>query len=168
MSYRPIVLDANLLSIFTEIGRLNLLLTLLDTHDLHVTPAIVNELSAAVRFGHTHVQEALNLIGADGRVQVTAPSRVALGRLDNRPAWMALGEAECIALCQSQGWVFASFDRKAINYCKREGIFCLTLPAIFAALWRTNVVTQEAVRQIVEELEQGGRRIQNKEEIFRE
>lgn len=71
-------------------------------------------------------------------------------------------------MCQSRGWVFASFDRKAINYCVREKILCLTLTAIFAALWKTGVIPQPEVHRIIQELEQGGRQIRDKAEIFKE
>lgn len=166
MAHRPIFLDANLLSIFTELGRLELLMKLLHTHELHVSPAILNELSIAVKHGHTHVQAALDLIGIGKPIQVTAPSTDELSNLRHLPTWMAAGEAECIVVCQTRGWIFASFDRKAINYCIREKIFYLTLPAILAAFWKTGMIPQQEVRQMVQELEQGGRQIRDKAEIF--
>ena len=168
MAYRPVFLDANLLSIFTEIGRVDLLMRLLNAHELYVSPAILNELSTAVRHGHTHVQAALDLIGTRKSIQVTAPSADELSDLRNLPTWMAAGEAECIVVCQTRGWVFSSFDRKAINYCVREKILYLTLPAILAALWKNGLIPQQEVQQIIQELEQGGRQIRDKAEIFKE
>lgn len=140
MAHRPIFLDANLLSIFTEFGWLEFLMKLLYAHELHVSPAILNELSIAVKHGHTHVQVALALIGVGKPIQVTAPSTDELSNLHHLPTWMAAGEAECIVVCQVRGWIFASFDRKAINYCVREKVFYLTLPAILAAFWKTGMI----------------------------
>lgn len=74
MARRPIFLDANLLSIFTEIDRVDLLMRLLNAHELHVSPTIVNELSTAVKRGHIHVQAALDRIGAGRPIGVTALS----------------------------------------------------------------------------------------------
>jgi hypothetical protein len=167
MAHRPIFLDANLLSIFTEFGWLELLMKLLYAHELHVSPAILNELSIAVKHGHTHVQVALALIGVGKPIQVTAPSADELSKLGNLPPWMASGEAECIVVCQARGWIFASFDRKAINYCAREKVLYLTLPAILAAFWKTGMIPQQEVQQMVQELEQGGRQIRDKAEIFK-
>ncbi len=140
---------------------------LLAAHDLHVSPAILRELSMAVRRGHAHIQGALDIIGIDGPIKVTAPSTVESNNLTNLPTWMAMGEAECIVVCQSRGWVFASFDRKAINYCIHEKILYLTLSAILAALWKTDLILQDEVLQIVEQLEQNGRHIRDKAEIFK-
>lgn len=142
MNHRPIFLDANLLSIFSEIGRLELLLTLLSAHDLHVSPAILRELSMAVKRGHAHIQVVLDLINVDGPIKVTAPSTFESSNLTNLPSWMAMGEAECIVVCRSRGWVFASFDRKAINYCIREKILYLTLNAILTAFWKFHMIPQ--------------------------
>jgi hypothetical protein len=128
----------------------------------------VDELSTAVKRGHTHVQAALDLIGAGRPIQVTTPSPDESNSLSKLPTWMAAGEGECIVMCQTRGWVFASFDRKAINYCVREKILCLTLTAILAALWKTELVPQQEVQRIIQELEQGGRQIRDKTEIFKE
>lgn len=121
MAHRPIFLDANLLSIFTELGRLELLMKLLHAHELHVSPAILNELSIAVKHGHTHVQAALALIGVGKPIQVTAPSADELSRLGNLPTWMASGEAEALLPVKSVvGSLPRSTARQSITVCVKK------------------------------------------------
>jgi len=79
---------------------------------------------------------------------------------------MGTGEAEAIIMCQKRGWVFASHDRKAINYCQRHNIMVITLNDILAALWQGNVVSQTEVSEIINHLESTGRLIKNKAQIL--
>jgi len=167
MRKNSILLDANILSIFTEVGRLDILFELFKKKDLYVSPAILDELQIAVERGQVHIQEIIDSIGTEKLIQITAPTGAESTPIDTYPQWMGSGEAECIAICQSRGWTFSSFDRRAINYCIRENIKYLKLNVILTSLWRSKMLTKDEVQQIVQEIEQSGRQIRDKDEIFK-
>ena len=168
MGKLPIFIDSNLLSIFTEVSRLHMLITLFDGHGLHVSPAVHSELVTAVERGRNHIVKALELVEDGKIINITAPSPSEFAQLEDLPKWMALGEAECIVICQTRGGVFASFDRKATNYCHNHGIPYLTLNRVLTALWQKGAATKDEVRKIIEEIEQSGRRIRSAAEILQD
>jgi predicted nucleic acid-binding protein len=72
MKKLPIFLDTDLLSIFAEIERFELLLELFQGHELFVSSAVHQELSAGLQLGHAFLQDVLKQIG-EGKVITTKP-----------------------------------------------------------------------------------------------
>jgi predicted nucleic acid-binding protein len=168
MSQQPILLDTNIFSIFAELGKTDLLLAVLNQHLLFVSPTVYTELSVGLSRGHTHLRYALDLVGENKSINVAILTSEEANSLKTLPAWLGSGEAESIVVCQSRGWIFASYDRKAVNYCKNRAIFTLTLNDILAAIWQGNIVSKDDVTEMIRQLEAGGRIIKAKEDILKD
>lgn len=168
MSQEPVLLDTNIFSIFAELGKSDLLPVVLNRHPLYVTPIVHDELSVGLNRGHTHLQSALDLIGKNKQIRIVSLTSAEIASVKTLPTWLGSGEAEAIAVCQSRGWVFTSYDRKAVSYCKSKGILTFTLNDILAALWQGNIVSKDEVKEMIRQLETGGRTIRAKTEILKE
>ena len=162
-----IVVDTNILSIFAEIDQLDLLTTIFKKHKLVIVPAVYQEISIGVKRGHKHLQLALNLIDQDKFVEIVSSSLDEKEHLAALPSTFGLGEAESIIICQTRGWTFASFDRKAVNFCRQNGITVVTLNDILAAAWKGDFTTKQKIQEIIQQIEATGRTLRAKEEILK-
>jgi hypothetical protein len=55
-----------------------------------------------------------------------------------------------------------------VSYCKSKGILTFTLNDILAALWQGNIMSKDGVKEMIRQLETGGRTIRAKTEILKE
>lgn len=165
MSKLPILLDTDIGSIFAEIGQFEQLLQLFQGHNLLVSTTVHQELTTGLQLRYNFLQAVLKYIGKGKVITIHPP--IAQTELNHLPNWMGRGEGESIIICQQQGWIFASNDCKATNYCKRNSILCITLNDILAALWKGNIVTKPELQQIITEIEATNRKIRSKENILK-
>lgn len=168
MTRQSILLDTNIFSIFAEITRFDLLLAVLDKHKLYISPTVHSELSIGLSRGHIFLQQVLDFIGENQPIAVVKLTSNETRSLKMLSASLAPGEAESIVVCQHRGWVFTSFDRKAVNFCKHNNIAVLTLNNILAAAWKGNFVSKDEIKEIIRQLEAKGRIIKAKNEILKE
>jgi predicted nucleic acid-binding protein len=168
MSQQSVLLDTNIVSIFAELDKLDLLVRVLHQHQLQVAPTVYKELSVGLNRGHIFLQQALDLIGEDKQIHVVSLMQEEANLLRMLPAWLGSGEAESIVICQSRSGIFTSFDRKAVDYCRNNSISVFTLNDILAALWVGKIVSKDEVRTIIATLEAAGRKIRAKSEILQE
>ncbi|HEY4672990.1 MAG TPA: hypothetical protein VIH03_02375 [Nitrososphaerales archaeon] len=149
-----IVADADILSIFAKIKRLDIL-------DKLFKEIIIPQ---SVRF---------ELMKGEIDVGSIAPSIVKLTRdeLRNlRGAYPKIGrgERECIVISKSRGIPLASNDRVVNSSCRTEGKEYLSLTDLLRFAILKNVITREEARKLIKLIEQEeNTTIKNKEEIFK-
>lgn len=162
-----IVLDTNILSIFAELDQLEFLTTVLRKHELVVTPAIYQEISTGIKRGHKHLQPVLDLVGEGKTIDIVSIPSDEKKQLATLPSTLGQGEAESIVVCLSRGWIFSSFDRKAVKFCRQNGVAVITLNDILAAAWKGKFTTKRKVRAIIRQIEATGRTLKAKDEILK-
>lgn len=166
---RFLVFDTNILSMFAELGQLELLLTLFRRWRLCVTLAVHDELQAGIKHGHNYLGQIIShLEKTEPRIEIVIVREDESAILPTLPSRFARGEADSIVVCQMRGWVFVSHDKKAVNYCKRNGIAVLTLSNILAALWQSNLVNKTFVAELIQQFEASGRIIRDKDTILQQ
>ncbi|MGH8069694.1 MAG: hypothetical protein ACRERE_31520 [Candidatus Entotheonellia bacterium] len=160
--------DTNILSTFTKIGELPLLMRLFADDGIGVVPAVYEELHNGVSKGYVALKAALEAIQRRqiGLVMPTAAETLEKGAL---PRSFDEGERETIAVAKPRGYTILTNERLVKNWCKIAGITYWDLPGILRALWRTNLLPKEQVRRLITEIEEKDRIVlKDQRQIFEE
>jgi len=149
-----VVLDADLLSTFARINRLDILNDLFD--QIIVPQSVNSELGKAeIDTGSLNSEVA----------KLTRVELLALKEMDVR---LGKGERECIAIAKNRKVPLASNDKLVHTTCKEEGVGYFTLPRLLRLAISKNVVDRGKARKIVELIEGEERTvIKDKNEIFK-
>ena len=149
-----IVADADILSIFAKIKRLDILDRLFK--EIIIPLSVRSEL----------MKGEINVRGiASTAVKLT---RDELRNLRGAYPNIGRGERECLVISKSRGILLASNDRVVNSLCRTEGIeyFSLTDLLRFAILRK--VITREEARELIKLIErEENTTIKNREEIFK-
>ena len=143
-----IISDTNILSSFASADALNLLPKLFPHETIHIPPAVIEELQAALDRGQTYVERVFNALSA-GEIQaieLTIEERVLMTAL---PSKLHDGEREGIVICQTRKYPFLSNDRRAVRYCEKNGIRAIALDALLRLLWIRRIISQDEVKALI-------------------
>lgn len=163
-----ILCDTNIFSTFAKINQLELLLRLFAHDEIAVVPAVYEELQEGVRRGYVLLQAAIAYV-QQGEIAILTPNTQEIFDKDALPRSFDAGERETIAVAQSRRYVILTNETHIKNWCKCSGISHWDLPQVLRAMWRTNLLTKEQVRSLVEQIEIKDRVVfKNQEAIFGE
>jgi len=163
-----ILCDTNILSTFAKIDQLGLLLQLFSDDEMAVVPAVYEELQEGIRRGYVPLEAASAHIQR-GSMIILAPNTQEIFDKDALPRSFDAGERETIAVANSRGYSILTNETHVKNWCERMGLAYWDLPRILRALWRTDLLTKEQVRELVEQIEMKDRVVfKNQEAIFEE
>lgn len=164
-----ILADTNIVSTFSRVDALDLVVRLFRPERIHLASATFTELRRAVEAGCSFLEPVLAAAEAGNEILITSatPEEVIVAR--SLPSSLGLGEAESIAVCLSRpGTRLLTNDKRARNYCRERGVRCLDLAAILRAIWIRNVATRNEVADLIRTMEMTeGLVIKNKQEILR-
>ncbi len=148
------VFDADLLSTFSNISRLDILNDLFQ--DILVPPSVVLEMkNAQIKFSTSHTRNA----------KLTREELLSLRNMDPR---LGRGERECLAIAGLRMMALASDDKIVHQMCKKENIDYLSLPRILRLAILSKVMDRKDVKDIVRMVERRERTvIRNQKEIFK-
>ena len=143
-----IVSDTNILSSFASADALNLLAELFPDETIHIPPAVEKELQVALVHGKTHVERVLQALEAGGiqPIKLTEAERLLMPTL---PAKLHAGEREAIVICQARQHLFLTNDKRAVRYCKLNGIDTLKLEMLLRLLWIRRIMSQDEVKTLI-------------------
>jgi len=160
--------DTNILSTFAKINQLTLLFRLFGDERIGVVPAVYSEFQAGVNKGYVYLQAVTKLI-QQGRIDLAALTAQEVFEANALPTSFDAGERETLAVAKSRGCSILTHEKQIKNWCKREQIVYWDLPGLLRALWRTNVISRELVRSLIDQIEAKDRIIfRNKEVILQE
>ena len=69
------------------------------------------------------------------------------------------GEVESIVVYLKRGYLFSSFDRRAISVAMNLGVNVVTAGVIFKGLWVKGIATKEEVLMVVQDIETSDNRL---------
>lgn len=146
-----IVFDADILSYFSKLDRLHLLVELFAA-PLLVSPNVQHELQKGLQSGYKELQSALDLIqaGTLKTLTMTDAARAFMPQIGIAPD---KGETDSLAYCLAHDIVFATNDRRAYRRGRELGVQCLRLPTLLRLLWTRRVLNQAGVEDLVAEME---------------
>jgi predicted nucleic acid-binding protein len=147
-------IDADILSTFARINRLDILDALFDR--VILPASVIAELGKA------------NISVANLKHEVSKLSRDELLSLRGIDPRLGRGESESFALARHRGLLLASNDKMVISLCRKEKVDYLTLPRILRLAVLEGEITRGEARQLLRQIEQEERTvIKDKDEVFR-
>ena len=163
-----ILCDTNILSTFAKTNQLTLLLQLFARDKMGVVPAVYEELQEGIRRGYVALEAAIAHI-QQGSMAILTPNAQEIFEKDALSRSFDAGERETMAVAKSRGYTILMNETHVGNWCKRIGIEYWDLPQILRALWRTNLLTKEQVRALIEQIEMRDRVVfKNQASVFEE
>lgn len=155
------VIDADVLSTFAKIKRLDILAKVFGKSELLICPAVVSDLE--------HSKSQLVREVAASRLF----NRIALSKQENNLVEkiylrknLGMGETECIAVCKIRSAILITNDRKAIELAEVLGVDIIDLETILYSL--KDLVDKNQLKQIIADIESKDRVIiVNKDKILK-
>jgi len=85
-----------------------------------------------------------------GDIQVLDLSATEQRIAQGLPTKLNDGECEAIALAQNRKARLLSNDKKAVRYCRRNGIKVVDLPYLLRELWIRRIISQDEVKTLID------------------
>lgn len=164
MKGNVLLLDSDIASTFAKIDRLELLKRLFSDCRLSITPEVYEEILAPMEYGYTFPLKIIEFfdVTTPGKKDVEEYQKLLLSKTN-----LGKGEIESIVICRNRDYLFSSMDSKALKFAKSHGVKTISLHAILKSLLKSNIVTEEEIREIITEIEEKERTIiSNQEYIF--
>lgn len=138
-----IVADADFLSAFLKIDRLNLVFEALETKEIVIAGGVLHELEQAQVY--SKLLEALH----------SQQYKIIVQDIEHKgPEDLGRGERESILLAQKSHALLLMDDRKAAQYAQQEGITVLSIPAFLFFCKTGRFLSHESLRDIITELKE--------------
>lgn len=139
-------IDADVLSTFAKIKRLDLLAKVFGKSELLICPAVLSDFgrskSKLVRdVAESKLFSHVNLSNQERNLAEKIYSRKNLG----------MGETECIALCKTGNAIFVTNDSKAAELAEKLGVNVVDLEAILYSL--KDLMDKNQLKQIITDIE---------------
>ena len=154
------VIDADVLSTFAKIKRLNLLAKAFGKSELLICPAVLSDLE------HSKSQLVREVAASKlfNHVSLSKQEDNLIEKIYSRKN-LGMGETECIAVCKARDVVLVTNDRKAIDLAEELGVNIVDLETILYSL--KDLTDKNQLRQIIADIESKDKVIiVNKDKIF--
>jgi predicted nucleic acid-binding protein len=80
-------------------------------------------------------------------------------KIKEKHAKIGKGESESIVVCLNRGYLFSSFDKKAIMVAKAVGVEIITAGVVFKGLSVKGIATKEEILKIIRDIESSDNRV---------
>lgn len=155
------VIDADVLSTFAKIKRLELLPKVFGKSELLICPAVLSDLERS----KSQLVSDIAISKLFSHVNLNNQEHNLVERIHSRKN-LGIGETECIALCKARNAVFVTNDRKAIELAEELGVNVVDLETVLYSL--KDLTDKHQLRQIIADIESKDRvMIVNKDKILR-
>jgi len=129
-------------------------LRLFSKNHLLITPSVYRELKVPKEYGYDFPDQIFNsrrfelvqLTGGEGK---EFKSKLLMVKTFHN------GELEAVIIARSRGYMFSSYDTKALEFAVSEGIEVLYLHLILRALWKFGVLTPDGMKELIGCMELG-------------
>jgi|GEM_PF-355269 len=149
-----VIIDTDILSMFTKAEALAILGRLLGQDRLATTPAIRDEIAVPLQYGYDFPLQALAHAAI---APLSDQAWLEHERLRAMGATLGRGELEAIAFCRTEGALFTTNDLVARRFALDQGVHAISLQAILRGLWVTGVCSKSEVRELLERLKRADR-----------
>lgn len=149
-----IMLDTDIASAFAKAGHFDMIISLFGR--VGITPGVYEELLIPLKHGYEYPGEIFQKAEL---VTISEEEQKKYLKLVQKYVKIGRGEMESIVVCLKRGYLFSSFDKKAIFAAKELGVNIITAGAIFKGLIVKRVVTKEEVLRIIRDIEVSDNRV---------
>jgi predicted nucleic acid-binding protein len=149
-----LILDTDIASAFAKAGHFDVLIKLFG--NVGITPIVYEELQTPLMHGYEYPDEIFNKAEL---VTISEEEQRDYLKLKEEHSKIGKGELESIVVCRKRGFLFSSFDKKAISVAKESGVNVITAGAIFKGLLLKGVATKREVLKILQDIETSDNRL---------
>lgn len=149
-----LILDTDIASAFAKAGHFDVLIKLFGK--VGITPMVYEELQTPLMHGYTYPDEIFNKAEL---VTISEEEQRDYLKLKVEHSKIGKGELESIVICRRRGFLFSSFDKKAVSIAKEFGVNVITAGAIFKGLLLKGVATKKEVLKILRDIESSDNRL---------
>ncbi|RZN33630.1 MAG: hypothetical protein EF813_11005 [Methanosarcinales archaeon] len=151
-----LLLDTDIASAFAKAGHFNALVNLFGS--VGITTAVHEELLTPLEYGYDYPGEIFAMAEL---ITVSEEEQIEYLKIKEKHAKIGKGELESIVVCLKRGYLFSSFDKKALMVAKASGVEIITAGVIFKGLVVKGVATKKEVLKIIRDIEISDNRVVN-------
>jgi len=149
-----LILDTDIASAFAKAGHFDILTQLFG--NVGITPMVYEELQAPLMYGYTFSYEIFNKAEL---VTISGEEQKDYLKLREEHSKIGKGEVESIVVCRQRGFLFSSFDKKAVSMAKEFGVNVITAGAIFNGFLKKGIANKKEVLKILQDIEMSDNRL---------
>jgi len=149
-----IIFDTDIASAFAKAGHFDVIISLFGR--IGITPGVYEELMIPLEYGYEYPGEIFQKAEL---VTISEEEQREYLKLVKKYVKIGRGEMESIVLCLKRGYLFSSFDKRAIYTAKELGVNIITAGAIFKGLIIKGIATKEEVLRIIRDIEVSDNRV---------
>lgn len=149
-----LILDTDIASAFAKAGHFDALIKLFGK--VGITPMVYEELQTPLMHGYAYPDEIFNKAEL---VTISEDEQRDYLKLKEEHSKIGKGELESMVVCRKRGFLFSSFDKKAVSVAKESGVSVITAGAIFKGFLLKGVATKKEVLKILQDIETSDNRL---------
>ena len=143
-----LILDTDIASAFAKSGHFDVIIKLFGS--IGITPTVYEELLTPLEHGYEYPKEIFENAEL---VTISGEEQREYLRLKERLPKIGKGEVESIVVCLKRGYLFSSFDKRAMTVAKELGVKVVTAGVIFKGLMVKGIAPKEEILKIVRDIE---------------
>jgi predicted nucleic acid-binding protein len=143
-----LILDTDIASAFAKAGHFEMLIRLFEK--VGITPMVYEELQTPLMHGYAYPDEIFNKAEL---VTISEEEQREYLKLKEEHSRLGKGEVECLVVCMNRGYLFSSFDKKAVSIAKEFGVNVITAGAILKGFLIKGIATKKEVLKVIQDIE---------------
>lgn len=149
-----LILDTDIASAFAKAKHFDVMIKLFGS--VGITPSVYEELLTPLEHGYEYPKEIFEKAEL---VTILEEEQKEYLKFKEEHAKIGKGEVESIVVCLKRGYLFSSFDKKAILVARDLGVDVVTAGVIFNGLIIKGIATKEGVLKMVRDIEISDNRV---------
>jgi predicted nucleic acid-binding protein len=142
-----VVIDTDILSMFAKVDGIGILMDFFGSGRAVMTPSIRDEISIPLQYGYAFPNSVLSQIHV---IPLSGQAWEEHERLRTIGASLGKGELEAVAICKTEGMLFATNDVIARKFAQDQGVQVISLQAILRGIWQSGLRSKAEVRELLE------------------
>lgn len=142
-----LILDTDIASGFAKAGHFEVLIQLFGK--VGITPIVYEELQAPLMHGYAYPDEIFKKAEL---VTISGEEQRDFLNLKERYSKIGRGEVESMVICRKRGFLFSSFDKKAVSMAKEFGVNVITAGAIFNGILIKGIYEFSGMKEVAESI----------------
>ena len=148
-----LILDTDIASAFAKAGHFDALINLF--RSVGITTSVYEELLTPMEYGYGYPRTIFSMTEL---ITVSEEEQKKYLKIKEKHAKIGKGELESIVVCLNRGYLFSSFDKKALMVAKEVGVEIITAGVVFKGLAVKGIATKEEILKIIRDIESSDNR----------
>ena len=156
-----LILDTDIASAFAKSGHFDVMMKLFES--IGIAPTVYEELLTPLEHGYEYPKEIFEKVEL---VTISGEEQREYLKFKKKLPKIGKGEIESIIICLKRGYLFSSFDKRAISVAKELEVKVVTAGVIFKGLMVKGIAPKEEILKIVRDIEISDNRMLEVEQLF--